>query len=118
MALGNLADNAVKYTPVGTRIQLRARRDGQQPAHGVLLEVIDDGPGLPAAERKQLFKARFRGEGAANVPGTGTGLLLARQMIEVQGGTLELQWPVGGGTVAIIRLPQRDQPSSMDAPKA
>jgi signal transduction histidine kinase len=130
MALCNLAENAVKYTPAGTRLLLSARRAGRRAADGVVLQVIDDGPGITADDQAHLFQARFRGAATAGeVPGTGTGLLLSRRMIEVQGGTLELICPVEGGTVATIWLPAAAQAqgrsfvqpapaASMGSPKA
>lgn len=110
MALCNLAENAVKYTPAGTRLLLSARRAGRRAADGLVLQVIDDGPGIAAVDQAHLFQARFRGAATAGeVPGTGTGLLLSRRMIEVQGGTLELICPADGGTVATIWLPAAAQ---------
>jgi signal transduction histidine kinase len=130
MALCNLAENAVKYTPAGTRMLLSARRAGRRAADGVVLQVIDDGPGIAADDQVHLFQARFRGAATAGeVPGTGTGLLLSRRMIEVQGGTLDLICPAEGGTVATIWLPAAAQAqvrsfvqpggtASMGSPKA
>ena len=104
LALASLADNAVKYTPPGTAVTLRSRRETDGPSQALVLEVADAGPGIPEAERSQLGIAPLRGLAAAGIPGTGMGLLLARRMIEAQGGTLELLCPEEGGTVARIRL--------------
>ncbi|MFM8768405.1 MAG: sensor histidine kinase, partial [Rubrivivax sp.] len=130
MALCNLAENAVKYTPAGTRVLLSARRAGRRAADGLVLQVIDDGPGVAVGDQSHLFQARFRGAATAGeVPGTGTGLLLSRRMIEVQGGTLDLICPAEGGTVATLWLPLAAQAqagahvqpagtASMGSPKA
>lgn len=104
LALASLADNAVKYTPAGTTVTLRARRETAGPRQALVLEVADTGPGIPESERSRLGLVPQRGRAAAGVPGTGMGLLLARRMIEAQGGTLELVCPEEGGTVARIRL--------------
>ena len=127
LALGNLADNAVKYTPPGTRVLLTARPEGRRADDGVLIQVADEGPGVDPADRTRLFQGQFRGSAtAATVPGTGTGLLLTRRMVEVQGGRLELLFPPEGGMVATIRLPAQGVPlgsptadnASMGSPKA
>jgi signal transduction histidine kinase len=104
LALASLADNAVKYTPPGTTVTLRARRETAGSGQALVLEVADNGPGIPEAERTRLGREPLRGRAAAGIPGTGRGLLLARRMVEAQGGTLELTCPEIGGTVARIRL--------------
>ena len=106
LALGNLADNAVKYTPPGTRVVLSAQPEARAGADGVVLQVEDDGPGVGPADREQLLKGRFRAQATAGLaPGTGMGLLLASRMVQTQGGSLELQFPPEGGTVARLWLP-------------
>jgi signal transduction histidine kinase len=105
LALANLVENAVKYTPAGTTVKVRARREGQRATDALLIEVVDDGPGIPPSARPRLFFAPWRGEAAAGVAGTGLGLMLAQRMVQAQGGTLELLDRDGGGTVARIRLP-------------
>ena len=115
LALANLVENAVKYTPAGTTVTVRARREGQRAEDALLIEVVDDGPGIPASARPRLFAAPWRGEAAAGVAGTGLGLMLAQRMVQAQGGTLELLDREGGGTVARIWLPTGPaaaQPSS------
>ena len=112
LALASLADNAVKYTPSGTAVTLRARRKTEGARQTLVLEVADAGPGIPEAERLGLGLAPMRGRAAAGVPGTGMGVLLARRMIEAQGGTLEILCPEDGGTVARIRLPAPDAVSA------
>lgn len=104
LALASLADNAVKYTPPGTTVTLRARRETAGPGQSLVLEVVDNGPGIPEAERLRLGLAPMRGRASVGVPGTGMGLLLARRMVEAQGGTVEIVCPDEGGTVARVRL--------------
>lgn len=108
LALGNLAQNAVLYSPLGSAVVLRARARAAQEGGGVVLEVADNGPGVPTHEQERLFSGSYRGAAAqaAGVPGTGMGLLLARRMVEAQGGTLSLEFPQGGGTLARIVLPE------------
>lgn len=87
-ALHVLVENAVKYGPNGQAVRVSARRT----AHGVTVEVADEGPGVPADERARIFGAFERGEGARSggIPGAGLGLSVAREVAEAHGGALEL----------------------------
>lgn len=101
LVLRTLADNAVKYTPKGTRIVLR----GSRVLHGVELAVEDDGPGIESSDMPHVFERFYRGRNAGQKPGTGLGLSLARRMVEMQGGSLNLDSAPGRGCVAVIFLP-------------
>ncbi|KDB06001.1 multi-sensor signal transduction histidine multi-kinase [Burkholderia sp. lig30] len=101
LVLRTLADNAVKYTPEGTRIVLR----GRQVLHGVELAVEDDGPGIDSSDMPHVFERFYRGRNAGRKPGTGLGLSLARRMVEMQDGSLNLDSAPGRGCRAIIFLP-------------
>lgn len=102
LALANLADNAVKHTPPGSVVTLRAGSD----RHEFWLEVADNGPGMDAEAMDRVFQPGFRLN--ASIPGTGHGLALARKLIEIQGGTLTLQSQPGQGSRFRIRLPHHD----------
>ncbi|MCX7256779.1 MAG: sensor histidine kinase [Polaromonas sp.] len=101
LTLRTLVGNAVKYTPPGTRVLLRARAS----AEGVTIEVLDNGPGVSAADLPQLFERYYRGQNATSVPGTGLGLPLARELIQMQGGSLTIESAPGQGFVATVWLP-------------
>ena len=88
LALRTLVENAVKYTPPGSLVTLRAGPAGRRESDGLWLEVVDNGPGLGPEEMECLFDPYFRGAGAQGQPGQGLGLTLARRMIQTQGGTL------------------------------
>jgi signal transduction histidine kinase len=107
LALNSLAENAAKYTPPGTTILVRGRvaiqQDGRRQA---TLEIVDDGPGISGLDLPKVFETAFRGANAAGVPGTGMGLPLAQQIIELQGGTLRLDSDPGHGTRALLVLPE------------
>ncbi|WP_419690394.1 7TM-DISM domain-containing protein [Burkholderia theae] len=101
LVLRTLADNAVKYTPGGTRIVLLGRR----VPGGVELEVEDGGPGIAPADLPHVFDRFYRGRNVGRKPGTGLGLPLARRMVEMQGGTLSLVSNEGHGCRATVFLP-------------
>jgi two-component system sensor histidine kinase KdpD len=84
-ALFNLLDNAAKYTPPGTTIELSARAE----AGKVILSVRDEGPGITAADLPHVFEKFFRAaEGDRRRAGTGLGLAIAKGFVEVQGGRI------------------------------
>ncbi len=105
LALHNLADNAVKYTPPGTQVVLRGQRAGRRASDGIWLDVIDDGPGLDPAALAGLFEPLARGPTAVGKPGKGLGLYLARRLIQTQGGTLTVTSEPGQGCRFRIWLP-------------
>jgi signal transduction histidine kinase len=110
--LGNLLDNACKYSPDQRLVRLLADRDGN---HAVLA-VEDDGGGVPPAERERIFE-RFTqlGQGRG---GFGLGLYIARQLARAQGGDLVLTEPRhAGGARFELRLPLR-QRSGQAAPRS
>jgi two-component system sensor histidine kinase TctE len=89
--LANLADNAVKYTPEGGTVTLRC---GQRQGHA-FLEVEDDGPGVPAAERPRVLERFYRVPGTLG-EGNGLGLAIAEQIAQVHHSQLQLQPGAGG----------------------
>jgi signal transduction histidine kinase len=94
-----LAGNAIVHTPPGTRVVVCARREGPL---GVL-EVADDGPGIPTEHLPHVFDRFYRIEGGL-VSGSGLGLAIARELAERMGGTLDVQ-SRPGRTVFTMRLP-------------
>ncbi len=102
-AVENLIDNAVKYTPDGGFISVRAIRVGDK----ILIRVADTGIGISQEDRAQLFEKFHRGKSAALMftDGSGLGLFIAKKIIEGHGGTLVLASKDGGGTEATISLP-------------
>jgi heavy metal sensor kinase len=102
-ALINLVDNAIKFSPAGTAIVIRVV---ESAAHAVV-DVVDRGPGIPAAAREHIFDRFFRASSApADVAGTGLGLSIARSAVETSGGTLTLEQSDEHGSTFRIRLPR------------
>ncbi|WP_295384918.1 HAMP domain-containing sensor histidine kinase [uncultured Thiodictyon sp.] len=85
-ALGNLVDNAVKYTPEGGLVDLRLTGTEQD----ILMEVADSGPGIPAGLRAEVFRRFFRADHSRSTPGSGLGLSLVQAVIQLHGATIEL----------------------------
>jgi signal transduction histidine kinase len=108
-ALGNLVDNAIKYTPTSGHItlMLRATDDDEY----AWLSIKDTGVGITADDLPHVFTRFYRGKPTKNngqviqTPGTGQGLFIARRVIEAHGGTISLESAAGFGTEAIFTLP-------------
>jgi signal transduction histidine kinase len=94
--LDNLLSNALDASPPGTTIVV-AVRDG-------LLHVIDEGEGLSSEQRDRAFDRFWR---ASKAPGSGLGLSIARRLVELDGGTIELRGASTGGVDAVVRYPTR-----------
>lgn len=91
--LANLIDNAIRYTPRGGHVSVGVHPLG---AHGALLEVVDDGPGIPAAEREQVFKRFYRILGQGDTQGSGLGMAIVREICTAHGGRISLAEGPGG----------------------
>jgi two-component system sensor histidine kinase KdpD len=103
--LVNLVENAVKYTPAGSPIELSAAvRDG-----ALELAVADRGPGIPRAAESRVFEKFFRGA-HPGVPGAGLGLSICRAIAEAHGGSLMAEDRPGGGAVLRLALPLGEGP--------
>jgi two-component system sensor histidine kinase KdpD len=96
----NLLENAAKYTPPGSAIELRAAREGGT----IVVEVADHGPGLPPGAEERVFERFFRGA-HATVRGVGLGLPIARAIAQAHGGRLAAANRPGGGAVFRLTLP-------------
>jgi signal transduction histidine kinase len=93
----NLADNAVRYSPAGARVELRVAQQGGMAT----LQLDDSGPGIPPAERERVFD-RFYRRGLADEPGTGLGLAIVRGVAQRHGASLQLDdSPLGGLRVTL-----------------
>ena len=101
-AVRNLVDNALKFTRVGERVEIRLGATGG----AAVLTVEDTGRGIPAAERERIFDPFFRGAGArAQTGGFGLGLPILRRVARAHGGDVELTSGALGGARFVMRLP-------------
>jgi signal transduction histidine kinase len=98
----NLIQNALVHTPSGTAVDVSARREGPS----VMIEVSDEGPGIPPAMRAEIFDRFVRGEGDRGVgSGSGLGLAIVRAVAESLGGAVELSDNEAGGARFVVRIP-------------
>ena len=102
-AIRNLLDNAAKYSPETTPIEIEVHTDRA----AVSVRVRDHGPGIPPAEQKWIFTKFYRGAGATlgGVKGTGLGLATVRHLVEAHRGTVRVDSTVGAGSTFTIELP-------------
>jgi signal transduction histidine kinase len=99
--LGNLIDNAVKYSPAGSPVEVRvAPNDGH-----VVVSVDDHGPGIAPDDRNLIFERFGRVAAGNSKPGTGLGLFIARSITEAHGGTLSVASRPGRGSTFTLSLP-------------
>ena len=100
----NLLDNAVRHTPNGSTIELRLEADGDR----AIVEVADNGPGIPDELREQAFDRFVRGTGPADTAaggGTGLGLAIVRAVAHSHGGDVEASRSQLGGALITVSLP-------------
>ncbi|MCM0082113.1 sensor histidine kinase [Geomonas sp. Red32] len=100
-AILNLVDNALKYSPDREPVRISLRCQGGEAT----LRVTDRGRGIAAEELERVFERHYRGAGSADVTGAGVGLSLVLRIVEQYGGSVSLDSPPEGGTVATVRLP-------------
>jgi two-component system sensor histidine kinase KdpD len=102
-AVGQLFDNAVRFSPPDAPISVRVHREGDD----VAIDVIDRGPGIPADQREAVFArfAAWRPEGYEDRPGTGLGLYLCRAIARAHGGDASIVDARTEGTMLTVRLP-------------
>ena len=119
LILENLVSNAVKYSPKGGTIHLRARATGAQ----LVLDVADNGPGIPPEERGHVFDAFYTGRAARTtaVKGTGIGLSVVLEFVAAHGGSVQIvdgEFPGAHFRITMpIRVPSGDRPAKRE-PKA
>ena len=101
-AITNLVLNAVKFSDSGTRIVLRGLRPTPDVTH---IEVEDQGIGIPDDELEGIFDTFEQGQAGQEAGGSGLGLMIARRLVELHGGSLSVQSQLGVGTRFILSLP-------------
>lgn len=103
----HLIDNALKYTPAGTRIRLACNTQLVDGTSYGVVEFEDNGPGIPADRLVVIFEPfqRAGAESGSATPGTGLGLAIACTLVQQMSGSIDARSTIGQGTVFTIRLP-------------
>lgn len=100
--LVNLFDNAIKYSPADGNIEVEAT---QADPETVRIAVRDRGPGVPEEHRDRIFERYHQAHTDPHRPGMGLGLFIARQIVELHGGRIQLEFPPDGGSRFVVSLP-------------
>jgi PAS domain S-box-containing protein len=102
-AITNLISNALKYSPDDMPIEVRLERQGTE----LILTVTDQGIGIPPEDQRHIFEPFHRGQNVGAMEGTGLGLNIARQAVEMHQGTITVKSQLDRGTVFTMALPVR-----------
>jgi two-component system sensor histidine kinase KdpD len=97
----NLLDNALKYSPPGSPVDIKAWAAGKS----LTLSVSDQGPGIPPGEEERIFEKLARGHAASNRPGAGLGLAICKGIITAHGGSIQAVNHPQGGAQFLVSLP-------------
>jgi two-component system, sensor histidine kinase and response regulator len=101
----NLISNAIKYSPVGSNVSLFLRSSNEH----MELVVQDQGIGISEADQPRLFHAFQRASNVGGISGTGLGLTIVKQAVELHGGTVHLESQLGRGTTITVHLPRTSE---------
>jgi PAS domain S-box-containing protein len=99
--LYHLLSNAFKYSPDGNDVKVHVERNDTM----CVFTVNDSGIGIPAEDQKNLFTSFFRASNAGNIHGSGLGLTIVRQYVQLAGGTISINSAVNKGTSVVVSLP-------------
>lgn len=102
--LSNLIDNAIKYSPPDTEIEIQARRQDDE----VWIYIADQGPGIPPEDQEKVFDKFYRLHSPRHVSGTGLGLSIVKAIVEAHEGRVWYQGRDSGGSVFVVALPAKD----------
>lgn len=100
-AIGNLLENALRYTPANGAITLRLKQQGNQ----TLVEVTDTGTGIADTDLPRIFDRFYRADSSRSSEGLGLGLSLVKSIAQLHGGSVEIRSDVGRGTTATLSFP-------------
>lgn len=114
---GNLLENALKYTPKGTRLEIGGTTVGE---NDVECYVADNGPGIPSADLPQIFERFYRVEKGRSreTGGTGLGLSIVKHIVQMHGGRVWAESKEGHGLAIRMRLPRVQRTNASELPKA
>lgn len=97
----NIVSNAIKYSPEHTTVKVKTRLDESQ----LMIEIEDQGMGIPESDQKHLFERFFRATNVTNLQGTGLGLNIVKRYLDLMGGSITFKSVENKGTTFFIKLP-------------
>lgn len=109
-AIGNLLNNAIKYSPAGGQVCLTIACSEIGGGRTAVLTIADEGIGIPEEDQARVFEAFQRAENAEHLTGTGVGLASVAIVVKLHGGTIRLESREGEGTTIVLTLPM-DEPT-------
>ena len=112
-AMTNVLSNAYKYSPDGGEIALTIMRHTRNGRAEVAIQVSDAGIGMDETEVGRLFERFYRADPSGAIPGTGLGMSLVREIVELHNGTIEIDSTKGLGTTVTVNLPEATQPNNL-----
>jgi PAS domain S-box-containing protein len=104
-ALTNLLSNAFKYSPKGGDVRLTVRKATEEGTEFAVVDVQDQGIGMTPEQLARAFERFYRADASGNIPGTGLGLSLVKEIAELHKGRVVLQSELGSGTTASLWIP-------------
>jgi signal transduction histidine kinase len=104
-ALLNVLSNAFKYSPQGGDVEVRVWRDRQENHDHLRVAVKDRGIGMTPEQTARVFERFFRADPSGNIPGTGLGMSLVKEILEFHGGGVDVESEAGSGTTVTLWLP-------------
>jgi signal transduction histidine kinase len=108
--VSNIVNNAIKYSPAEKPVTIHLEYAPER----VTLTVRDEGIGIPEADQKHLFEPFHRAANVGDISGTGLGLVIVKESVELHGGTVSVESQVGVGTTLTVILPVRTGEESSD----
>lgn len=104
-ALTNVLSNAYKYSPAGGRIALSTATGDIDGRYAIGIRVCDQGMGMKPEHLERLFERFFRADPSGNIPGTGLGMCIVKEIMEIHGGRVSVESEFGEGTTVTLWLP-------------
>jgi two-component system phosphate regulon sensor histidine kinase PhoR len=103
--IGNLVDNAIKYTPAPGSIEVKVTSEQYNGQAQAVVQVSDTGIGIPPEEQTRIFERFYRVDPSHTIPGTGLGLSIVKEIVTAHDGQVSVRCPPEGGSIFTVTLP-------------